>query len=101
MWGWKTIERVVETNADLNAAQMILCDRGYEVVAENEGVMFMIKSGTQYTMKGEKLPFELAVASVPTGLFLQARYGAFVLFDTGDLEKHLQAVIADIETANG
>lgn len=101
MWGWKSIERSVATGAGLDSARAILVDRGYEVSKETDGVLFMKKPGTQFALQGQKMPVEIAVATSSDGLFLQARYASFVLFDTGDLESHLNDIINDIEQAVG
>jgi len=101
MWGWKSIERSVSTSAGLDSARAVLSEKGYQISEETDGALFVKKPGTQFTMKGQEMPVEIAVAAESNGLFLQARYASFVLFDTGDLESHLNDIVDDIEQAVG
>ena len=85
--GWKAAERKIEPSIPLEQAETILKEAGFiEHIANPEHAIFK-RAGTQAALKGEKFSLEVALAKTETGLFLQARYDAFVLFDTGDLEK--------------
>ena len=96
MWGWKAVERMIEPSVTWEEAHLILKEAGFmEHVANPEHAIFR-RDGTQLTTEGEKLPFEVALAKTETGLFLQARYDAFVLFDTGDLEKIADGLAAKL-----
>ncbi len=85
--GWKAAERKIEPSIPLEQAETILKEAGFiEHIANPEHAVFK-RVGTQATLKGEKASLEVALAKTEAGLFLQARYDTFVLFDTGDLEK--------------
>jgi hypothetical protein len=87
MLGWKVAERKIEPSIPLEQAETILKEAGFiEHIANPEHAIFK-RPGTQLALKGENAPLEVALAKTETGLFLQARYDTFVLFDTGDLEK--------------
>ena len=85
--GWKAAERKIEPSITLEQAKTILKEAGFiEHIANPEHAIFK-RAGTQATLKGEKCYLEVTLAKTETGLFLQARYDTFVLFDTGDLDK--------------
>jgi len=85
--GWKAAERKIEPSIPLEQAKTILKEAGFiEHIANPEHAIFK-RAGTQATLKGEKCYLEVTLAKTETGLFLQARYDTFVLFDTGDLDK--------------
>ena len=85
--GWKAAERKIEPSIPLEQAKTILKEAGFiEHIANPEHAIFK-RAGTQATLKGEKLSLEVTLAKTETGLFLQARYDTFALFDTGDLDK--------------
>lgn len=87
MLGWKTVEKTIDPSVSLEEARTILREAGFrEHVVNPEHIIFK-RSGTQLTVKGNKIPIEVAVAKAESGLFLQARYDTFALFDTGDLAK--------------
>ena len=85
--GWKAAERKIEPSIPLEQAKTILKEAGFiEHIANPEHAIFK-RAGTQATLKGEKVSLEVTLAKTETGLFLQARYDTFALFDTGDLDK--------------
>ena len=85
--GWKAAERIIEPSIPLEQAKTILKEAGFiEHIANPEHAIFK-RAGTQATLKGEKCYLEVTLAKTETGLFLQARYDTFVIFDTGDLDK--------------
>ena len=85
--GWKAAERIIEPSIPLEQAKTILKEAGFiEHIANPEHAIFKW-AGTQATLKGEKCYLEVTLAKTETGLFLQARYDTFVIFDTGDLDK--------------
>ena len=85
--GWKAAERKIEPSIPLEQAETILKEAGFiEHIANPEHTIFK-RAGTQAALKGEKFSLEVTLAKTETGLFLQARYDTFALFDTGDLEK--------------
>ena len=85
--GWKAAERKIEPSIPLEQAKTILKEAGFiEHIANPEHAIFK-RAGTQATLKGENCYLEVTLAKTETGLFLQARYDTFVLFDTGDLDK--------------
>lgn len=85
MWGWKTVGRQVSPSVSLDEACDILRREGFSEHVKNPGHVIMKRSGTSLTVFGEEIPIELAIAEAESGLFLQLRYDAFVLLDTGDL----------------
>ena len=87
MLGWKAAERKIEPSVSLEQAKAVMKETGFiEHIANPEHAIFK-RSGTQVALKGENFSVEVALAKSESGLFLQARYDTFVLFDTGDLEK--------------
>lgn len=93
MWGWKTVERQVSPSVPLEEARDILIREGFSEHVTNPSHLIMKRSGTQFTVSGEKVPIELAIAKAKTGLFLQLRYDTFCLFDTGDLDKLADTIV--------
>jgi len=97
MLGWKAAERRIEPSLPLEQAKAILKEAGFaEHIANPEHAIFK-RAGTQAALKGEKLSVEVALAKSEAGLFLQARYDTFVLFDTGDLEKFADDLAAKLK----
>ncbi len=87
MWGWKAVERQIDPSISLDQAKVIMKQEGFAEHTTNPEHVIFKRPGTQLAVKGEKFSTEVALAKGETGLFLQARYDTFVLFDTGDLEK--------------
>ena len=87
MWGWKAIERRIEPSVTLDQAKTIMKAAGFSEHITNPEHSVFRRAGTQLAVKGEKFAHEVALAKAEAGLFIQARYDTFVLFDTGDLEK--------------
>jgi hypothetical protein len=87
MRGWKTVEKKIDTSVSLGEARAILREAGFREHVVNPEHFIFKRSGTQLTFKGERAPIDVAVAKTESGLFLQAKYDTFVLFDTGDLAK--------------
>ena len=85
MWGWKAVERQVSPSVSLDEARGILSHEDFSEHVKNQSHVIMKRCGTWFTVSGEKLPIELAIAETETGLFLQLRYDTLVLYDTGDL----------------
>jgi hypothetical protein len=98
MWGWKAAERTIEPSVTLEQARAIMKEAGFaEHFANPEHAIFR-RAGTQLALKGEKFSIEVALARAEGGLFLQARYDTFVLFDTGDLEKFADNLAAKLRS---
>lgn len=98
MWGWKTVERRVKPSVNWKQINAVMEQKGFtKRIANPEHAIFQ-KKGTQFTMKGEKFDIEVTFATAETGLFLQARYDTGVLFDTGDLEKFVDALVAQLKS---
>jgi hypothetical protein len=97
MWGWKAAERLIEPGVPFDEAKQQLQQHGFEPHASHPGYALFRRLGadnpwtTPFPEVGE-VPLELALAPSHSGLFLQLRYGTFVLFDTGDLEQLADAV---------
>jgi hypothetical protein len=86
MDGWNAVERTVDEPVLLDTAVERVEAQGFEQVVRNPGHVLLKRDGTQWTLRGERAPLELALAESDGGLFLQLRYDTFVAFDTGDLE---------------
>jgi hypothetical protein len=86
MNGWNAVERTVDEPVLLDTAVERVEAFGFEPVVRNPGHVLLRRDGTQWTLRGERFPLELAVAESDDGVFLQLRYDTFVAFDTGDLE---------------
>ncbi len=81
------MERRIGQSVTLEQAKGIMKEAGFsEHIATPEHVIFR-RAGTQLAVKGEDFSIEVALAKAEAGLFLQARYDTFVLFDTGNLEE--------------
>ena len=96
MWGWKPVERNIETSVTLEQACSIMKEAGFDAHITNPDHVIFRRTGTQLTVKGEKFPIEVALAKSGGGLFLQVRYDTFALFDTGDLAKLADELVAKI-----
>ena len=60
---------------------------GYAEEFADEQCALLRRKGTPFTVWGSKLTIEAFLAASPNELFLQLRYGSFVIFDTGDLKR--------------
>mgnify|MGYP006281537575 CR=1 FL=1 len=96
MWGWKPVERNIETSVTLEQACSIMKEAGFDEHVTNPDHVIFRRTGTQLTVKGEKFPIEVALAKSGGGLFLQVRYDTFALFDTGDLAKLADELVAKL-----
>ncbi len=90
MWGWKAVERLIEPSIPFDTAKQILQRHGFQLHASHPAYAVFRRSGTENPWTtplpdGDKVPLELALAQSQAGLYMQLRYGTFVLFDTGDL----------------
>jgi hypothetical protein len=85
MWGWKTVERLIEPSVSFDEAKQLLQQHGFRLHASHPAYAVFQRPGTQLTLKGKNMPLDLALAQSHSGLSLQLRYGTFCLFDTGDL----------------
>jgi hypothetical protein len=90
MWGWKAVERLIEPSVSFSDAKQILQQHGFKLHASHPAYAVFRSPGTEspWTTPAPEVrnvPLELALAQSHTGLYLQLRYGTFVLFDTGDL----------------
>ena len=100
MWGWKTVERHIDSSVSLDEARDILAREGFEERVGNPGHRIFNKSGTDLTVSAEKVTLELALAEADSGLFLQLRYDTFVLFDTGDLDQVADGIVAKLRSGS-
>ncbi len=100
MWGWKTVERVIEPSVPFDEAKRIVQAAGFHLQSSHPSYAVFRRSGTESPWKtvwpdGSKVPIELAVGESEGGLFVQLRYATFVFFDTGDLH-HLADEVAAV-----
>jgi hypothetical protein len=100
MLGWKAVERRVEPGVAFELGQTILKAAGFKMHFNNPEYALFRRSGTQWAIKGERLPIEISLARTNAGLLLRARYDAFVFFDTGDLEKYTDELAAHLKPQN-
>lgn len=96
MKGWAPVERHIPDAVELAEAKRILEHHGFSVRVDNPEHAIFRRSGTQLSISGEDFPLEVAVAQADHGLFLQVRYDTFVLFDTGDLERFADELVAEV-----
>ncbi len=87
MWGWKTVERQVSPSVSIAGARERLGAEGFEEQSGDSRHATFKRNGTRLTTSGDRTELEAAIAETDSGLVLHLRYGAFVLFDTGDLEQ--------------
>lgn len=85
MDGWDAVERNVDEPVLLDTAVERAESMGFEQVVRNPGHVLLKRPGTQWTLRGERLPLELSLAESDDGVFLRLRYDTFVAFDSGDL----------------
>ena len=97
MWGWKTVERQVNPSVGLAEARDIVVQEGFTEHVKNPSHIVFKRSGTTLTVSGEKAPLEMAIAEADDGLFLQLRYDAFMAFDTGDLDRLADELVARLQ----
>jgi len=74
MWGWKTIEMNIYPSVSIEESLQILKNEGFTLHVRNPEHVILKRSGTQFAIKGESFPIEVALAKAERGLFLQARY---------------------------
>lgn len=94
MDGWDAVERTVDEPVLLDTAVERVETLGFEASVRNPGHVILRRDGTQWTLRGERFPLELALAESDDGLFIQLRYDTFVAFDTGDLEGLADELVA-------
>ena len=97
MWGWKTVERLVDPSVSSDEAREMLRQKGFQLYALNPTHTVYKKAGTQNPWAGvppedEDPAVELAISHAHSGLFLQLRYETFILFDTGDLQRYADKI---------
>lgn len=97
MDGWKAAERRVHGEILLDHAVDEVQERGFRVREQLPGHAILSRTGTQLTLKGAKFPLELTVSEAEDGVLLRLRYNTFALGDTGDLERLLEDIAADLE----
>lgn len=99
MWGWKSVERLIEPSVPFTRAKEILLAQGFRLHASNPHHAVFKSAGTENPWttlgpNGENMPIELALAEAHGGLYVQLRYETFVLFDTGDLNRFADDIAA-------
>ena len=92
MWGWKTVERLIEPSVSLEEGFGILQQNGFRLHVSNPSHCILKSPGTEnpwttLAPQGHDVPIEVALAETANGLYLQLRYETFCLFDTGDLAR--------------
>lgn len=99
MDGWKPAERTIDAPVLLDQAVDRVTGHGFTVRERHTGHVILQRPGTQFTLRGERFPLELALAESERGMFLQLRYDTFVLADTGDLHDLADELASDIGSA--
>ena len=62
MWGWKPVERVVQSSKTLAAIGGELGELGFAEHFKADAYAVFKKAGNEWAFSGEELPIELAVA---------------------------------------
>lgn len=101
MWGWKSVERLIEPSLPFSQAKQMLTAQGFRLHASNPHHAIFKSAGTEnpwttLAPNGENMPIELALAEAHGGLYLCLRYETFILFDTGDLNRFADEVAASL-----
>ncbi len=65
---------------------------GYFIHTEDDKILVLRKSGTEFTTSGEKFPKELSIVFKNNETEVSLKYDTFVLFDTGDLQEELNLI---------
>ncbi|MCZ6898640.1 MAG: hypothetical protein O7F74_00230 [Bacteroidetes bacterium] len=65
---------------------------GYYIHTEDDRALVLKKTGTVFAFSGEKIPKEVSIFFKDNGTEFSLKYDAFVLFDTGDLQKELDRI---------
>jgi len=102
MWGWKSVERLIEPSVSLAQAKEILQAQGFQIHTSNPHHAVFKSAGTEnpwttLAPSGENVPIELAISESQRGLYLHLRYETFCLFDTGDLDRFANELAACME----
>ena len=105
MWGWKTVERIIEPSVSFEEGKAVLQEQGFRLHASNPTHAVFKSEGTQnpwttLAPEGENVPIELAIAATKEGLYLQLRYETFCLFDTGDLSRFSDEIAAGLTNSD-
>jgi len=101
MWGWKSVERLIEPSVPFSQAKESLQAQGFRIHASNSHHAVFKSAGTEnpwttLAPSGENVPIELALAETQGGLYLHLRYETFCLFDTGDLNRFADDLAAGL-----
>ena len=99
MWGWKSVERLIEPAISLSEAKRILAEAGFQLQSSQpHHAIFKSEAAenpwTTMAPDGANIPIELAVGTAHQGLYLHLRYATLVLFDTGDLNRFADEIVA-------
>ncbi|MBZ8182922.1 hypothetical protein [Oscillatoria salina] len=97
MRGWKVIERKIEQSVSLAQAHIIIEDAGFTEYFTNSEHTIFKRAGKQLAIDGKNFSLEVTLAKMNVGLFFRIRYDTFVLFDTGDLEKLADELVAKLK----
>ena len=71
---------------------------GYYTHKEDERDLVLKKAGTVFTFSGKKIPMELSISFRDSETEFSLKYDAYVLFDTGDLQKELDRIASLMKT---
>ena len=66
---------------------------GYYTHHEDESILVLKKAGTVFTFSGKKIPMELTISFGDSETEISLKYDAYVLFDTGDLQRELDKIV--------
>ena len=94
--GWTPVTRNVTAPVLLDTAVERVAAMGFTPTVRNPGHAVLSRAGTKWTLRGDRFPIEMAIAEADDGLFVQLRYDAFVLADTGDLADVADEAVACI-----
>ena len=82
MWGWKSVERLIEPSASFAQAKETLREQGFQLHTSNPSHAVFRSAGTENAWttlapNGENVPVELALSESGGGLHLHLRYETF------------------------
>ena len=82
---------------NLSLTSKFLIQRGFYIHEENNTELDMVKPGSVFTSSVKRSPLDIRFRLSENETEISLSYGAFVLFDTGDLTKELTRIINQLE----
>lgn len=92
MKGWLATKGKIYT-CSLEQSVLFFKKEGFEVIDQGDNHVEFERKGTEFTLKGSKLPLHLLAIKESEYIKLYLRYATFALCDSGDLEKLMKEYI--------